>query len=57
MSSLFVVGMSLFDRLELGCMLKVLKFASMGMVDVDGNGKLVAFRLSIWHYNFALDDL
>ena len=49
--------MSLFDRLELGCMLKVLKFALMGMVDVDGNGKLVAFRLSIWHYKVALDGL
>ena len=43
--------------LGLGCMLKVLKFSSMGMVDVDGNGKLVAFRLSIWHYEVALSDL
>ena len=33
------------------------KFSSMEMVDVDDNGKLVAFRLSIWHYKVALDDL
>ena len=24
-------------------------------MDLDDNGKLVAFGLSIWHYNFALD--
>ena len=57
MSSLFVVGMSLFDGFDLGCMLKVLKLASMVKMDVDDNGKLVAFGLSIWHYNFALDGL
>ena len=28
--------------LRLGCMLKMLKIASMGEVDVDDNGKLVA---------------
>ena len=47
MKSFFVVGMSLFDRLDLGCMLKVLKLASMVGMDVDDNGKLVAFGLSI----------
>ena len=56
MRSFFVVGMSLFDRFDLGCMLKVLKLASMEM-DVDDNGKLVAIGLSIWHYGFALDGL
>ena len=42
--------------LRLECMLKVLKLASMGEVDVDDNGKLVAFGLSIWHYVVALSD-
>ena len=56
MRSFFVVGMSLFDRLNLGCMLKVLKLASMVEMDVDDNGKLVAFGLSIWHYEVALSD-
>ena len=31
------------------------KFASMEEMDVSGNGKLVAFRLSIWHYKVAFD--
>ena len=57
MRSFFVVGMGLFDRFDLGCMLKVLKLASMVEMDLDDNGKLVAFGLSIWHYNFALDGL
>ena len=57
MSPLFVVGMSLFDMLRLGCMLKMLKIASMGEMDVDDNGKLVAFGLSIWHYEVALGGL
>ena len=26
-------------------------------MDVGDNGKLVAFGLSIWHYNFALNGL
>ena len=56
MRSFLVVGMCLFDMLELGCMLKVLKLASMVEMDADDNGKLVAFGLSIWHYNFALDE-
>ena len=42
--------------LKLGCMLKVLKLASMVEMGVDDNGKLVAFGLEIWHYNFALDE-
>ena len=56
--------MSLFDELDLGCMLKMLKIASMevglwndGLRMMDYNSKLVAFGLSIWHYNFALDGL
>ena len=53
MRSFLVVWMSLFDMLRLGCMLKMLKIASMVEMDVDDNGKLVAFGLSIWHYNFA----
>ena len=50
MRSFFVVGVSLFDRFDLGCMLKVLKLASMVERDVDENGKLVAY----WALNLAL---
>ena len=57
MRSFFVVWVSLFDMFGLGCMLKVLTIASIVGMDVDDNGKLVAFGLSIWHYNFALDGL
>ena len=50
--------------LRLGCMLKMLKIASMevglwndGLRMMDYNSKLVAFGLSIWHYEVALDGL
>ena len=50
MRSFLVVGMSLFDRLRWGCMLKMLKIASMevglwndGLRMMDYNSKLVAF--------------
>ena len=33
------------------------KFASMEERDVSDNSKLVAFGLSIWHYNVALGGL
>ena len=50
--------MSLFDGFEMGCMLKMASNSlQWRMVDMDDNSKLVAFRLSIWHYKVALDDL
>ena len=50
--------MSLFDGFDLGCMLKMASnLLQWRMVDMDDNSKLVAFRLSIWHYKVALDDL
>ena len=50
--------MSLFDGFEKGCMLKMASnLLQRRMVDMDDNSKLVAFRLSIWHYKVALDDL
>ena len=50
--------MSLFDGFGLGCMLKMASnLLQWRMVDMDDNSKLVAFRLSIWHYKVALDDL
>ena len=57
MRSFLVVWVSLFAMLRLGCMLKMLKITSMEERDVSDNGKLVAFRLSIWHYEVALSDL
>ena len=50
--------MSLFDGFGLGCMLKMASnLLQWRMVDMDDNSKLVAFRLSIWHYKVALNGL
>ena len=49
--------MSLFDRFDLGMYAQCAQTSFNVERDVDENGKLVAFGLSIWHYNFSLDGL
>ena len=55
MRPFFVVGMGLFDEFDWDVCSNTQNGLQWRMVDMEDNSKLVAFRLSIWHYKVAFD--